>query len=292
METGSKEVAQTASTASEYFDLNYANEPASFYYLILSLERSRVKACWYHFAKNLITGYATYELGADHPEESLQKLLATKAFLKAEFKEVIVLLETPSFCLVPNLLKDYNAEELLSLTHQVNDSEQILSRNLVNLKARALFSAQPEVLDLIENTWSKQQILPFQIPLIEEALNQLKRKEKKHRVIAVIHEEHLSIMAFKNGQLVLTNSYFQSGKEDIAYYLLYAAEVLDIDPENVPLSLGGNIQKKDETWKLLANYWKSIRVLKELSHLKMGKKVQQAPSTNYAFLTHALLCAS
>lgn len=291
METGSKATpAQPSDT--EFFDLKYANEPASYYYLILFIEHEYVKACWYHFAKNLVTGYATYELNPEHKEESLKSMLREKPFLKAEFREVIVLLSEAACSLEPKLLKGYDSKELLSLTHDVSDSEEVAKLKLVNLKATALFALPSHIGQIADKTWSKHQVMPAQIPLIEEALNRLKREEMKTEVIALVNSEQLHIIAIKDGQLVLSNSYFQSGKEDVAYYLLFAAEVLELDPESVPLWLCGSIEPKDESWTLLANYWKSMKVVKELPHLKISPAVKEAESANYAFLTHALLCVS
>ena len=291
METGSKTTPDRTS-ASEFFDLHYANEPASYYYLVLQLEKSSVRACWYHFAKNLVTGYASYALDSDRSSSSLKDLLSKKAFLKAEFKEVIVLLGDTSFCLVPNLLKDFAPSELLHLTNDVQDGETLHSARLVNLKATAIYTAPSYLEELLDRTWPKHQLLPAQLPLIEEMMNQLKRATQKTRVVAQVKEENLDILAFKDGKLVLANTYFQSGKEDVAYYLLYAAEILDIDPENAPLVLTGHIAPEDATWQLLGNYWRTMKVAKELSHLKLSDSTSKAPNSRFASLTYALLCAS
>lgn len=283
----------SASVQYEYFDLAYATEPASYYYLLLELDAQELKACWYHLSKNLVTGFAKYALGTGHPATVFKKLLVDHPFLKSEFKQTIVAVRSNNYTLIPRGYESPDHKPLFEITNTFEPAAQrLLSYELINLKASVDFAIDTELAEAIHRSFFHPLIVPHVAPRIENALNLLRNGQTKDLMIAHISGEHVDVLVFQDQKLTLANSFFQSGKEDIAYYILYCGEVLGLDPEQAQLSISGNITAGDATWALLADYWTLIDVEQRLEHVKVSPKLDTYPPGNFDYLTHYLLCAS
>ncbi|MCL6218566.1 DUF3822 family protein [Zunongwangia pacifica] len=85
-----------------------------------------------------------------------------------------------------------------------------------------------------------------------------------HKGIKVYaHNSHkrLDLFIIEEGKLLLCNSFNYFSKEDYLYYLLFAAEQLDLDPKKFKLHLSGEIHKEDDIYKLLQDYIQNIHFL-------------------------------
>lgn len=65
-------------------------------------------------------------------------------------------------------------------------------------------------------------------------------------------------IVLKNGELQLCNSYTYKTPEDFIYYTLFCMEQLNLNPENLPVILCGEIQKDDDNYKMAYTYIRNI----------------------------------
>lgn len=293
METGNKLSIATHSSTKEFFDLTFSNEPASYYFLVLEADELWLRACWYHQSKNLITGYAEYPLKTGHLKDALESLLKDHPFLNSEFHQTIVSVRTSNYVLVPRSMEGTDHEALFTTTNTFDrDKEVLLTYPLVNLRAHVLFGLEQETQHALKSAFFHASIVPHVAPRIEDAYNRMKSGSLKNLVLTHVSADHVDVIAFMDQKLVLTNSFFQHGKEDIAYYVLYSAEVLGIHPEEVTLSVSGQIAIGDEVWQMLSSYWKKIELANALEHVTVSTKLEHYPKAKFDYLTQSLLCAS
>src|SRR5690606_27393588 len=59
-------------------------------------------------------------------------------------------------------------------------------------------------------------------------------------------KNNFDCIVLKNGELQLCNSYTYKTPEDFIYYTLFCMEQLNLNPENLPVILCGEIDKEDE----------------------------------------------
>jgi len=285
--------AATASAQREFFDLAYSSEPASYYYLLLEIDARQLKACWYHLSKNLVTGFASYPLDSEHPGKLFAKLLSDHPFLKSEFKQTVITVRSHNYALIPKTHESPDRQALFEITNTFQPENQVLlSHDLINLKASVNFAIGTEWAEVIRHTFFHPVIVPHIAPRIENALNTLKSGETKDMVLAHVSPEHVDVLVFRDQKLCLANAFFQSGKEDIAYYLLYCCEVLGVDPERVPLHISGETERGSGTWSLLSDYWKHFSAAQRLEYVKVSPKLDGYPAAGFDYITQNLLCAS
>lgn len=273
----------------EYFDLSYSNEPASYYYLIIELDAHQVKLMWYHLSKNLVTGFAHYPL----PQGGIKEWLNSNPQITTDYKEVIVCMRTDNYLLNPKGILNGTDPEIFGLTNKLDsDNESLREFDLVNLKASCAFPISNETDESLHNAFSHLQIIPHNVPLLEQTLNAVEKRQSKTIVKAHINQESVDIIVVKEGQLLLCNSYFQTNKEDIAYYILFASETFDLNVEGDLLELSGEIEIADPTWQLLSDYWKRIELAKPLENIQVSTALDGYDKAQFDYLTYALLCAS
>ena len=64
---------------------------------------------------------------------------------------------------------------------------------------------------------------------------------------------------------LLYNSFEYSSKEDFIYYILFAAEQLELNPEKFELQLLGHISKDDPLFKIAYKYIRNVSLLENRS---------------------------
>jgi hypothetical protein len=282
-----------SSESSEHFDLTYSNEPASGYVLILELDDHHLKACWYHQSKRLITGFAEYNLQGGSFPSALSSLLQSHSFLKSEFQQTIISFRNANYSIIPRSTDDLKNHDWFELGNEINDeTEVLLEHNLVNLRSKVLFAIDSEIESSLKFSFLNTIIIPHIAPLVESGMNEVQHSISQAKMIVHLSKDHLDIIIFKDTKLHLCNSFYHSGKEDIAYYILYAAEVVSIDPDKVILELSGTIVIGDENWTMLSNYWKSISIAKPVSEIQISEKLTPYNLGSFDYLTQSLLCAS
>ena len=77
---------------------------------------------------------------------------------------------------------------------------------------------------------------------------------------------YFDLVIFKNKKLLLCNTFSYDTKEDLAYYLLFTAEQLKLDPSKFQLTLLGDISQKSPLYDVIFTYIKNVAFLEpELS---------------------------
>lgn len=274
-------------TSDECFDNTLTEDAASYFYLILELYPNEARAMWYHATKKMVAGFARYDF-----DGSLSKLLSQHEPLRRTYKEVLLTIRSSNYLLYPNILGNSIDEEAFKLTNELHEDQCLQQHQLVNLKAQVIYPVA-ELLDKESHVaLSHFKMLPHITPAIEMEINHIKAKSITDSVWMYTYADHLDLRVYQDSKLKLANSFFQSAKEDIAYFVLYAAEILKVDTEHVPLFLGGDVREEDETWTLMTSYWKNLNPVAKLDQTTMSDALPKEKSLPYQHLSFSLLCAS
>lgn len=276
----------------ELFDLTYSDEAASNYILLLEIEVTRIKASWYHQSKNLITGFASYQFKEKNMVGAIGTLLQDHPFLASSFDQMIISVKTDNYMLAPSDLSIPNLEQSFTATNEFEpESQVLLTHKLIGMNANIYYACDNGLMEAIENQFQHKTIVPHIAPMIEAELGQVKSSEIKTRAVIHVWDSHLDLRFYQDGKLQLANSFFQTGSEDVAYYLLYCAEVSELDPKSVRLFLSGNVKIGDETWNLISSYWNKLELVEVLSNIEISDKLEMREKGSYDYLTNSLLCA-
>ena len=98
-----------------------------------------------------------------------------------------------------------------------------------------------------------------------------------------VYADNYQLLVLENGQLLLSNYFDYSSKEDFVYYILFVAEQLKMDTNIFELILYGNINEKDDIYQLLYNYIRYVKIYATL-HPKLGENINTMPQKHYNLL--------
>ncbi|CAH8286251.1 uncharacterized protein DUF3822 [Mariniflexile fucanivorans] len=93
--------------------------------------------------------------------------------------------------------------------------------------------------------------------LIEEIL-QLEKNASTPKVYVNISKSHFEIIIVDNAKLILYNTFEYNTPEDFIYYVLFATEQLNLNPETFSLVFIGDVSKEDALYTIAYKYIRNI----------------------------------
>ena len=86
------------------------------------------------------------------------------------------------------------------------------------------------------------------------------------QVVHHVSDSHFEIVVVQNQQLLLFNTFDYKTPEDFIYYILFAAEQLQLNPEHFQLELLGKISESDKLYNIAYQYIRNVSLL-DVSHV-------------------------
>ena len=125
----------------------------------------------------------------------------------------------------------------------------------------------------------------FSTVLITNLLSTYRYSEHPHIFIHV-DRNRMYVVAISNNKLQLYNSFSFKTREDFLYYLLFAAEQLDMDPENFELVLSGDIDKNSELYDIAFTYVRKIGLIENRFKYEFDTSVSESLKRKHMTLIH------
>ncbi len=97
------------------------------------------------------------------------------------------------------------------------------------------------------------------------------------------NEGHFEIVVIQNQKLLLFNSFDYSTPEDFLYYLLFTAEQLNMNPENFPLELIGNIITDSDFYKIAYRFIRNVSLI-DVEDLRWNNYFSEAENRKHFIL--------
>ncbi len=125
----------------------------------------------------------------------------------------------------------------------------------------------------------------FSTVLITNLLSTYRYSEHPHIFIHV-DRNRMYVVAISNNKLQLYNSFSFKTREDFLYYLLFAAEQLDMDPENFELVLSGDTDKNSELYDIAYTYVRKIGLIENRFKYEFDTSVSESLKRKHMTLIH------
>lgn len=125
----------------------------------------------------------------------------------------------------------------------------------------------------------------FSTVLITNLLSTYRYSEHPH-IFIHMDRNRMYVVAISNNKLQLYNSFSFKTREDFLYYLLFAAEQLDMDPENFELVLSGDIDKNSELYDIAYTYVRKIGLIENRFKYEFDTSVSESLKRKHMTLIH------
>jgi hypothetical protein len=112
------------------------------------------------------------------------------------------------------------------------------------------------------------------------------------KVFLNLRDGQFDLLVFNGNQLVYCNGFHFRTPEDVAYYVIFVYEQLNLNPEETGLCLLGNVEKLSPVYDLLFRYIRLIEFMGRNEGFKYSYLFDEIPGHSYFSLLTPALCGS
>ena len=230
--------------------------------LILQVSLSEVSFCIFDTLKNKVENIAHfYNNGISNAisiEQHLENIIKERPELQTKFDDILVLHNSNLVTFVPSVLYD---EQYLSSYMQYNtkvfESDYFTHDEVSSYDMNTVYIPYVNINNfLIDQFGSFNYKHSFTI-LIKKVLDFSKNIVEK-QVYLHIQKDNFQMIVVKNQKLLLFNTFDFTTKEDFIYYVLFALEQLQLNPETVIVKLFGKIAEDDNLFQIAYKYIRNV----------------------------------
>jgi hypothetical protein len=192
----------------------------------------------------------------------LTAIYETHDFLKSlKWKSIEIIIDNQSFTLIPNDLfkKEYTNRYLqLAKGQQLTSDEEVHTYIHEDLGIVNVYSSDRELYNWLSDTY----------PLVEMSFKHKTSHliefgistSKAQTAFLYFSKQHFTMVITANGALKFCNRFAYKTPQDLVYYVLFAMNELEIEPDEIILRLNGNITEQSEDFELLNQYLPNVKI--------------------------------
>jgi hypothetical protein len=294
----------------QLLDESFDTLRSSNYHLSLQISSFGLTACILDLLtkKYLVFIHLSYE-GADPSSvlRNLEKRISADPILKLSYKSKSCAIVDDKATLIPDSLFDeskankflqfntvINSNKVLKEEADLSKSEdliddQIKYDKLSILGANNIYTLPIELKQLLKKHFGAIEVFHYSSTLIETLL--MMHKNKSTITLFVnFHASNFDLLLIENNSLKLYNSFCCSTKEDFVYYILFACEQLNLNPEEIHIELLGELDSKSAYYQLLYKYIRNIQFSKRNDSFTYSYKFNELPSNYFYNLFSQFQC--
>ena len=235
--------------------------------LILQVSLTEVSFCIFDSLKNKIEQIAHFSIDNTSNSISIEEYLATviknNVALQTTFDDILVLHNNNLLTFVPSVLYD---QQYLSSYMQYNtkvfESDYFTHDEISSYDMNTVYIPYININNfLIDQFGSFKYQHSFTI-LIKKILDFSKNIEET-QVYIHIQKDNFQLIVVKNQKLLLFNTFEFKTDQDFMYYVLFAMEQLQLNPESVLVKLFGTISKEHSLYQIAYKYIRNVSLFTE-----------------------------
>jgi hypothetical protein len=95
---------------------------------------------------------------------------------------------------------------------------------------------------------------------VKKLLDVSRNKEEK-QIFVHVQKSTFELVVVKNQELLLFNSYHYNASEDLIYFILFACEQLQLNPETISVKILGDCSEEDANYQIIYKYIRNCSLL-------------------------------
>ena len=159
--------------------------------------------------------------------EFLQETLASQEEIKAEYKEISVIFESPFHTFIPEIFYSTDKEkDFLMLQHPtLPDTYQIFHVKDTNLQTVLVYAIDEKVIETIYKHLPTADITSHLVPITKKIIS-----EASDMLTIWVRDKEMDCIVYKNNSISLLNKYTYQSIEDILYHIVNIYQQLGFNP--------------------------------------------------------------
>jgi hypothetical protein len=224
---------------SQNYDLTFEIGDKTFGYSILDVGKNKFIALGYF-------------------RNHLADVVNSLSWLGGQFHAVKGIVGNSRFTLIPEALYlDTDKESYYTFLHEQENGEAVYSDRLEHLGIYTVYGIPGHCRKDLDRFFPKATLCHVSSVLIGNIWMNVKNMSGR-KVFLNLHEGQFDLLVFEGKQLKFCNSFHFLTPEDVAYYVIFVFEQLNLNPEETGLVLLGNVDKFSPVFDLLSRYIRNI----------------------------------
>lgn len=282
-------IIQTISFIDEAFDIKKISD----YHLIIQISIDSVWIAINEKAKNKYIAFENYTFQDVYDFEMVLDLLDVLIYesnlLTHKYKSVSCVLVNNLSTIIPNpLFEDAKKKMYLNFNATLSEDELVMTDNIKSLDATTIFALPFRLKTKLDKLYGKVNYHHFSSVLIEGLLTQNKNQTKK-KLFVHIQPSHFEAIVIEGKNLLFYNTFNHHTAEDFIYYLLFVCEQLQLNPENIEVTLLGGVEKNSEIFSIAQKYIRNLKFGERTPDADYSYQLQTLPKHHYFILFNSYL---
>ena len=190
--------------------------------------------------------------------EVLKEQFSTQGELRNNFEKVCIIHDNDLSALVPSpLFNEDNLADYLKFNSKILKSDFITYDSIPVNDSVNVYVPYININNFIYDKFGTFTFKHVSTILIETIL-QIEKNAGTVKAYVNVSNSHFEIIVTENAKLLLYNTFQYNTKEDFIYYILFALEQLNLNPETLELVFIGNIEKDNSLYKIAYKYIRNI----------------------------------
>nr|WP_314835360.1 DUF3822 family protein [uncultured Flavobacterium sp.] len=255
--------------------------------LSIQVSLTGLSFCCFDTLNNTVTSFNEVHFDTFHKATKIEDLFAD-AFrdhpeLKDSYDEILVIHNNNLSTFVPEPLFDENfLGSYLQYNTKVFETDFFAFDEIPNYQMNAVYIPYVNINNFFIDQFGSFDYKHANSILVSKLLVASKNKDEK-KMFVHINTGHFEIIVVQNQKLLLFNSFDYNTPEDFLYYILFTAEQLNLNPENFPLELIGNIDTESDYFKIAYKYIRNVSLI-DVEDLRWNNYFSEAENRNHFIL--------
>ena len=211
----------------------------------------------------------------------IETIFKNDANLQIEYAAVSVIHQSNLSTIVPSKYFDKKSlANYLNFNIKTLKTDFITFDNINTIDAKNVYVPYVNINNYLFQNFGEFEYQHHSSILLEKLLKIESSTEKKMYVN--VSKSSFDIVVLENRKLIFSNSFSYTTKEDFIYYILFTAEQIQLNTEELKLYFMGEIEVESEIYKIAYTYIKNISFLK--SENSIFKDLEISNHSNYILL--------
>ncbi|MFV8364538.1 DUF3822 family protein [Flavobacterium sp. ZT3P35] len=255
--------------------------------LSIQVSLTGLSFCCFDTLNNTVTSFNEVHFDTFHKTTKIEDLFANAFIdhpeLKDSYDEILVIHNNNLSTFVPEPLFDENfLGSYLQYNTKVFETDFFAFDEIPNYQMNAVYIPYVNINNFFIDQFGTFDYKHANSILVSKLLIASKNRDEK-KMFVHINTGHFEIIVVQNQKLILFNSFVYKTPEDFLYYILFTAEQLNLNPENFPLELIGNIDTESDYFKIAYQYIRNVSLI-DVEDLRWNNYFSEDENRNHFIL--------
>jgi hypothetical protein len=257
---------------------------------VLLMEIGETHCCFaiIDYANQMMVQLGYYTTNEKDNGNILEKILETHAELKQSFRQTIIGYYLSESILIPS--KFYRYEETQSMLRAIYEKGQniVVSESIAEWQLYNAYHVPATVHEFLSRWYSTGNFWHVYSVILKNGVDQ----SDEGSLVVDFKTDTFSVVAVKNGSLLLAQIFWYAKSEDVLYWLLKVCNQFSLSQNEAKVVLSGLIDKQSAVFKELYQYFINIEFATIDNDIQLSGDFDEYPVHFFSSLYKLVSCAS